>query len=317
MNNNASVTIRPPKPDEYEKIIACIKEARGSSYYSAAYYDAAYLRGDEHELFAAFDDNGEMAGFTGLSGSPFENDKSTLSVLNIRPAYTGRGIATELLSYSVELLKSREARLVKGYTVTRYPAIQHVLEDLGLKPAGVLRCVRDGKNADPLVHGKCTLAIYARNFAADVTEPLFVHTDAAGLAVKVYSDLGIELKVETVGQSSVSNDISHYYDSHDDVIFTNVNECESGLGKHLGESLQYPKSPNTTELVFLNLYSPSAICGYESLRDAGYRFCGFDPLGKLEYAVFYRGYMHCVKPETTGCLASLLSGINEVDYDYA
>jgi hypothetical protein len=42
-------------------------------------------------------------------------------------------------------------------------------------------------------------------------------------------------------------------------------------------------------IVALNLCDPSAVYGYETLRQNGFRFCGFDPLGEYEHAIFHRG----------------------------
>jgi len=337
MSVKPSMIIRTPEPGEYEQVITCIREARGSYYYDACYYDIDYLRGGGHEFFAAFNEDGEMMGVTGLSVAPFESEKTTLSILNIRPSYTGRGIATGLLTYSTELLEARGAQSVKGYTVTRYPSIQRVLENLGLIPTGVLTGIRNGYNATPVIHGKCALAIYARSFTIQETGTLYVHTDAAGLAAKVYFDLGIKAEFKAAGKYGKSNVINHYHDAHDDVLLIQVTQSGCGLIESLGElARQYRHSPqhlscapsgrsscpdnncggysSLAELVFLSLNDPSAIYGYESLRDAGYHFCGFDPLGEFEHAVFFKGNIRSVKSEMTVCLASLISEVNEVGY---
>ena len=132
------VSIRKPKPDEYEQAVECIIEARGRNYYSENYYSTEYLFGGEHEIFAAFESSGEMAGICGLSCAPFEHEKTMLTLLNIKPSYTGRGIGTELINHCIETLKSYSAPCVKGYVITKYNKVQNMLEGFELKPTGIM-----------------------------------------------------------------------------------------------------------------------------------------------------------------------------------
>jgi len=303
--------IRPPVTDEYEQIVKCIIETRGENYYSSKFYDADYLQNGEHELFVAFNESGNMTGFTGLSCAPFEKEKTLLSLLNVYPEFTGRGIGTKLLSYTVELLKSRGNKSVKGQVITRYSSIQSVLEGLGLRPAGVLKGIRDGKNASPFIQGKCALAIYVRGFSLINVGPLFVHTDVLEIASGVYADLEMPVSIISEGQSGSQNIINHFYDAHDDVLFIQVEECANGIEESIGNLVtKYRCSDNLTELVFLNLLSDSAVYGYEALSGAGYNFCGFDPLGSFEQAVFCKGDFYSANIEMTERLARLCNGFS-------
>jgi len=124
----------------------------------------------------------------------------------------------------------------------------------------------------------------------------------------------VAIKLHASGECGVLNTIHHYYDAHDDVLFLQVLECKHGLSEHLNSlTQQHQSSPNLTELVFLDLCSSSAIYGYESLIDSGYKFCGFDPLGSFEHAVFFKGNIHSAKPEMTGRLASFFTEIDSLE----
>ena len=297
------------------QVVECIKEARGAGYYSKEFYDAEYLSSGIHEIYSAFDDNGTMVGFTGISASPFETEKSMLSLLNIRPQYTGKGIGSALLRYSVDSLQSRGAGSVKGQVITRYTSIQKVLEGLGLKPAGILPDIRDGRNATPPVQGKCSLAIYVRSFSAGKKKRVFIPDDALSIAEKTYSGLRETISFCTDGTSASVNEIKQIYDSHDDVLLSQVKECSFDLTDYLDKLAErhHHSSGNMTELVFLNLCSPSAICGFDSLIKRGYMFCGFNPLGDFEYAVFFRGKSRSEKPEMTERLTLLCNSLSEVE----
>jgi len=312
---SAKIKIRPPEPDEYAQVIKCITEARGAGYYSKEFYDIEYLSSGEHEIYSAFDDNGIMVGVTGISASPFETEKSMLSLLNIRPQYTGKGIGSELLCYSVDLLQSRGAGSVKGQVITRYTSIQKVLEGLGLKPTGILPDIRDGRNAVPPAQGKCSLAVYVRSFSAVKTKKIFIPGYTLNIAEIIYSDLGKTISICTDGASASANEIKQIYDPHDDVLLSQVKECSFDLADHLDNlSIQHHSLGNKTELVFLNLCSPSAICGFESLKNKGYVFCGLNPLGDFENAIFFRGKSRSEKPEMTERLTLLYNSLSEVGY---
>ncbi|MCL2821392.1 MAG: GNAT family N-acetyltransferase [Oscillospiraceae bacterium] len=309
-------TIRAPKPDEYEQVISCITEARGEKYYSEKFYDFSYLQSGEHEIFAAFDANGEIAGITGLSCAPFEKEKTMLSLLNVRPSFTGSGIGTRLLDYSIDKLESRGVKSVKGHVITHYTSIQTVLEKFNLLPAGFLQAVRDNNNiAGPSdTDSKNMLAIYVRNFNVKKTKPLFIHRSVAALADKVYTDLGVSLHSQQSGKCGKINTIGNIYDSHDDVLFIQVKKCSCDLAQNLDAiASKYRSSNNLTELVFLNLCDPSAIYGYESITNNGYKFCGFDPLGEYENAVFFKGKVNQSKPAATECLEALFDEIEKVN----
>ncbi len=285
---HSELSIRIPEPSEYEQAINCIAGARGVNYYSSRYSDPAYLFGGEHEVFAAFDASGEMMGITGISRAPFDMERSMLSLLNIRPEFTGNGAAKALLKHTVDLLAARGARCIKGQVVTRHAQVQGILERLGMSPAGVLYGVRDGNNASPVIEGKCPLIQIVRNISAQRLPPLFVHEAVAGFAQKVYAELNLNPELITSGWPGQSL-IEHSYDVHDSVLWAYAGECGASLAEKLQKLMERYQSPRMTTTVFLNLNSPSAIYGYEALRGEGYKFCGFDPLGDTERAIFYKG----------------------------
>jgi len=312
-NEKLSFKIKPLKSGDYEQAVICIREARGSAYYSEKFYDAEYLQKEEHELYAAFDDSGVMAGVTGISAAPFENEKSMLSLLNIRPSYTGHGIGSALLSYTTGILQYRGVKAVKGQVVTKYASIQRVLEGLGLRPAGMLHGIRDGQNVTPPVIEKFGLAVYVRNFKVKSIEKMYVHNDIVNIAEKVYTDIGVSLSLQNSGKNGSVNDIRKFYDSHDNVLYSQINECSYELAENL-DSLagKYQAPGGLTQLVFLNLCSPTAFCGYESLKRGNYIFCGFNPLGENESAVFFKGDFKFASSEMTERLHSLVTDINKV-----
>ncbi len=282
------ITIRPPEQGEYEQAIECIAEARGVNYYPSRYADPAYLFGGEHEVFAAYDESGEMIGITGISRAPFDTKRSMLSLLNIRPEFTGNGAAKALLKHTVDLLEARNIRCIKGQVVTRHAKVQAILERLGLSPAGVLYGVRDGSNASPVIEGKCPLIQIVRNISAQRLPPLFVHEAVAGFARMVYADLNLNPELLTRGWPGQSL-IEHSYDDHDSVLWAYAGECGASLTEKLQKLVERYKSDRLTTTVLLNLNSPSAIYGYDALRGDGYKFCGLDPLGDTERAIFYKG----------------------------
>jgi hypothetical protein len=59
--------------------------------------------------------------------------------------------------------------------------------------------------------------------------------------------------------------------------------------------------------MLLNINHPSAVYGYQMLRKAGYKFCGFDPLGPYEYIVLYNGRAALAEIITAEKLETLLT----------
>jgi len=259
--------IRHPELREYENVIACLIEVRGKSYYSPEYYDPQWLA-NNIELFAAFDENGVLEGVAGLSKGLFNDNQTTGCLLTIKNAFAGCGEARVLIEHFTEVLKKRNARSVKGQVVTVHPGVQRTVERLGWIPTGFLHGARHGKNS---------LVLYTANLSKKDTGTLYIHNDIAFLAGKMYDELGVKADIRKNGNPGKTR-ISRKHDAHNSVCYIHILEC--GNDKLTLEE---------QAIVALNLGDQSAISGYEALRSAGYRFCGFDPLGQYEHAIFYSG----------------------------
>ena len=264
--------IRPPAKDEFKQVINCLIETRGADYYSALYYDMKWL--DRNiELFAAFDETGELAGIAGLSQGLFNTEKTTGCLLTVRPAFSKHGIAKQLIVHFTDVLKKRGAGAVKGQVVTTHTEAQNIVESLGWIPTGFLYGARHGKNA---------LALYTGKLSGKDVGPLYIHKDITDIARFVYDKLGVTADIQNAGQSGETR-VSRVFDAHNRLLYIGAAECGAECGD------DFESSPEENTIVMLNLNDPSAVYGYESLREAGYAFCGFDPLGECEQAVFYQG----------------------------
>jgi GNAT superfamily N-acetyltransferase len=260
-----SFTIHPAQKRLYPLIAECFAEARTGDYYSPEYYDAGWLESNI-ELFAALNGAGELVGAAGLTHGLFNDEKTTGCLLTIRPGFTGYGIAKRLIEHFTGVLYRRGAGAVKGQVITLHTGVQKIVEDFGWIPTGFLPGARHGKNA---------LVLYTRNLSKKSVGTLYIHSDIAGLAKRMYESLGVKADIQNSGCSGESG-INRLNDWHNRTVYVHAAECGVDLGNELRERA----------IVVLNLNDPSAVFGYEELRRAGYRFRGFDPAGQYEHAIF-------------------------------
>ena len=285
---NLSFTIHPVQKTVYPLIAECFVEARGADYYSAEYYDAGWLESNI-ELFAAFNGTGELVGAAGLTQGLFNDEKTTGCLLTIRPGFTGYGIAKRLIKHFSDVLHRREARVVKGQVVTLHIGVQRIVESFGWIATGFLPGARHGKNALVLYTGKLSKDVLLKDsLLKDNAGKLYIHPDISGLAEPIYNSLGVKVDIQNTGQCGETC-ISRLHDTHNRTLYIHATECGAGFVRELHELQELHELHELQErsIVVLNLNDPSAIFGYEALRSAGYRFCGFDPLGQYEHAIFY------------------------------
>jgi GNAT superfamily N-acetyltransferase len=259
------MTVKLPVSGDYEQVVSCLTEARGPGYYSAEYYDARWLEVNI-ELFAAFDDSGELAGVAGLSRGLFNNHKTTGCLLTVYPGFIGRGIGIKLVSHIADVLRQRGAGAVKGQVAATHTAAQSIVERLDWIPTGFLPGARHGKNA---------LVLYTGNLSVKDAGTLYIHDEIAGPACWMYDKLGVRADIKTIGQPGETR-ARRIHDTHNRTVYVHALECGADL-------------PKEQAIVALNLRDPSAVYGYETLRSSGFRFCGFDPLGEYEHAILYKG----------------------------
>jgi GNAT superfamily N-acetyltransferase len=278
--------VRPPEQGEYEQITACFAEIRGPWFYSAEYYDTEWLE-HNRELFAAFEPDGELAGTVGLSQGLFNDARTTACLLNVRSGHRGYGIATMLIDHLLSVLRQRGARAAKGQAVTVSTGSQSILEHLGWQPTGFLYGAKDGKNALREAGGKNALVLLTGNLSAKDAGTLYIHKNISGPARRMYDRFGVSADIHHGGRRG-ENKAVPLYDAHNRALYIQAAECGAGLAGVLADlRKRYTEADSVT--VALNLCDRSGVYGYEALRDSGYRFCGFDPLGQFEHAIFYKG----------------------------
>jgi hypothetical protein len=91
----------------------------------------------------------------------------------------------------------------------------------------------------------------------------------------MYDKLNVRADIKTGGRRGKTR-IRRVDDTHNRTVYIHALECGIGF-------------PEERSIVALNLRDPSAVYGYEALRQDGFRFCGFDPLGEYEHAILYKG----------------------------
>jgi GNAT superfamily N-acetyltransferase len=281
------VTIRQPRRGEYRGVIDCLRETRGPRYYSREYYDETFLAGGDVEVFAAFDKGGKVAGFAGLSAGLFNAERTTGCLLTVRPEFSGQGIATALIRHFTDRLRERGSIAVKGQAVSSHTVAQKIVESQGWGPTGFLYGARDNKNHTASGAGKSALVLYTGMLSVSEVKAIYVCDKLAELAQSVYSQLGVVADIIGEGRLGLT-ELKHIRDEHNRCLYVQAARCGEDLPQRLA-GLREGNSAADSVTVALNLSDPSAVPGAGMLMDAGYQFCGFDPMGQYEHAVFFAG----------------------------
>jgi len=309
MDSNTNITIKPLtyNPVEFEQIIACMKEARGNKYYSPEFFDPDFLFGDMYDLYGAFY-NETIIGIAGATTGLFQDEKSLLAILNVRNGHTGCGVAYKLLSFIADCIRYDGKRSVKVYSVAWHVAVHKILERLGMFPTGLLLGVKDGANFTPPCSAKGSLAVYARNETVRDAGVLFTHKKIADTVCNVYNALGTGFELCTNKAEPGVTSIMHKYVPHDSTLYVQVMHSGRDLGTQINDlCLRYNNIPAFTMTVLLDLTDPTAIYGAEILLSEGFKFCGTDPLGRYENAIFYRGECELMELQMTEMLREFVN----------
>lgn len=285
MNN--AIVIRKPSPDSYSAVKTCISEAAGENYYSEEHMSKLFS--SSFELDAVFNPDDEMIGIAGISQGIFNTEMSTLSTLNIRSGYTGLGVATALLSHIVSKLRKRNVRAIKGNSVAWHTSSQHILEQLGLRPTGLLFGIKDGMNSNPKHHGKRSLAVYVDSVSVHDAGTLYIHEALAQKIRFVYAGIKVKAQILTDGKCGNATVLKHKYNEHDDTLNIQVLESAEDLVEKINDFIRQYETGRSAVVIYMNLCTPTAVFGSELMLKSGFRFCGADPLGEGEHALFHCG----------------------------
>jgi GNAT superfamily N-acetyltransferase len=281
------ITIRQPRQGEYGGVVGCLRETRGPRYYGGEYYDESYLAGGDVEIFAAFDESGGVAGFAGLSAGLFNAERTTGCLLTVRPEFRGQGIAKALIGHFTGRLRERGALVVKGQAVSSHIVAQKMIEAQGWVPTGFLYGARDNKNQHPSGTGKSALVLYTGKLGAIGRKTVYVCERLGGRASAVYGQLGIEADIVLKGRPGRTA-LNRFCDEHNRCLYVQAERCGDDLPERLA-GLRAEHGAADCVTVALNLADPSAAPGAALLLEAGYEFCGFDPAGQFEHAIFFAG----------------------------
>ncbi|MCL2048382.1 MAG: GNAT family N-acetyltransferase [Defluviitaleaceae bacterium] len=238
------------------------------------------------------------------------NAPNVMCLLSVMPSFLGKGVASALLEHVRDTLRGRDVPAVKAKVVTDSAAVQHILEKLGFTPTGLLLGVKDGINKPIPTNDKNSLAVYVANKAVKDVGVLYIPVGLHAMAEGVYGELGVvvccmaeasspcrgrtcpsrvpqDCSVEASTphdmQGGQSPSLQQNFDEHNKVLYTQI--------LHFDDStLSALERDGATSIVLLNINHPSAITGFNALQNAGYKFCGFDPLGSTcENVIFYKG----------------------------
>jgi serine/threonine-protein kinase RsbW len=127
------IEIRALRPDEAQKLVACVRRCYGDSYIDPAQYDGeriaqAIAEGRRHAL-VALSPSGEVVGHMGITLRRQGDRTADAGMTLVDPRYRGRGIAHELGAALGRAAQALELVGAHDYPVTVHGATQRVGAD--------------------------------------------------------------------------------------------------------------------------------------------------------------------------------------------
>ena len=270
---------------DYTEIAACLAEVRGADYYTAQIYNPMHLRDSgRYKFFTAKTESGELAGSIGISEGLFDETLCVVGMLAIKMRFTGMGIGTALCIKAFEYARQQNIPSAKGHLALDHEKVQKALERQSCIPTGLLFGVRDCAKGNPVeaVHGdRRSLVIYTKQGAKQDAGRLYITGELQGIARDVYNRLGVSFSLDDRSVAGSHSVIGHFTDSHHGVLYIQVKECGIDLSENIFALLASIEQLGcSTATLLLDINHPSAAYGCELLRDMGFLFSGFDPLGR-------------------------------------
>jgi len=284
---------------EVNNAINCLLSVFGSkeNYYHPERFDAEYL---ENEI-----EKGNLVLYVGktkedgvsvpvitisLLKSLYFNKAYEFSTLAVYEKYRGFHASEAFTKMVLEDITKKGESLFYAYAVMFHPHSTITLYENGFVPTGFVPGIsRADKFLSQLKLNsqKHTYAIFVKNDKTVTLEPIYVPLQLADLTREVYESLGESPVIETAGDSAARTVTEHNYDSINETLFVYVFECGTDLPDTVNRLQVEYNTSLFSSIIFLNINEPSAVYGFEVLKNLGYAFNGFMPLcGKCEFAVF-------------------------------
>lgn len=308
-----SVLLREYEAGEEEKLIACIRDEYGDTYFRRDLYRPERIRQaarSGHALFLvaevlAGDEGlpGEIAGMLTLKQSDPEDNICEMASMIFRKKYRGYGLAMPFLRYGADIARTGRFSAIYGLSALSHDMTQKLLYRQEMRAAGFLFNILDmgridhsyRKDRNPKHPGGIqVMALEKRNAGV-----LYLPPEHEGFCRLIYDRLGVKYRIRRASRRGMQragiekrqtvSDIVRVEDKLQSSTEIHIRRIGADLEERLREIHEsHPLTGRQTINAFLNINDVSAVQAYELLKKAGYFFAGLRPLcGKREYIVLH------------------------------
>ena len=283
------VEFRPFAPGDEEGFRACIEDYYGGGYPYPEYFEPGFLAGkcaagDMLVLCGVRSDTGEIVNTCAIRLDGEFPGTGLMLLRVVKPACQGLGIGREQERIQLEYAKPLPAASLYADVMTQDCVSQHGLETSGFVLTGLRPGLYDAAEMLPGFEwrpgARLSQAVMCRRWALSDAGELFCPAEHRAAAERVYAALGAAARFTDAvpGAVRAESELTEEYDPRHRGRVLIVRAAGEDLPKRLAAL----PADDAAAVCYLNLKSPGAERAYAALREAGFSFAGFKPLGPGE-----------------------------------
>lgn len=288
-HQQSSLAIRKANPNDFEKVIGCVRDVYGSFYCRQEIYHESCFNekiGNGEWIIFMVETENDTAGIIGFLRPLFCERVYEFGLFIVKNMYQKLGIGTEIFDYAVKLLNETEHPVEYTNVTTLTISSQNLVEKRTafICTGFLLAAVHEGSDNLP----KETLAFYALKRQKQSCGELYIPQEIKKAAEIVYTSLDVEYSLQ-MEESPLQGEtvFGYYFDKYADTLYINITKCGVDMMETIRSLEQkYNSDSLFSVIIYLNIKNAASIAGHKKLIDSGYVFSGFKPLYyEYEYSI--------------------------------
>lgn len=300
-----TLLLRPYREGEEERLIACVRDEYGETYFKRDFYRREYLQKKAREgvitFLVAETPEGEIAGMMILKEFYPQESMCEIASQIFCKKYRGYGLAFPFFEYGMEILLSRAYSAAYCLPVVFHSITQELLYRLGLRAAGFIlnvfdmeRITHSYQNGGNQKHSQAIQIMAVQKKDAGM---LYLPEIHRGIGKNVYDSLDVSYELASAGASGLRSPkeiprscrLTYTNDERQKNLEIRIHTVGRDMQQGVEALLdQFPLKGKQTCNIFLNINDKGAPWAYHIWEKAGFFFAGFKPLcSQREYMVLH------------------------------
>lgn len=263
-----------------------VQEEYGTKYLRQEVYDmellAERIKDESIVCFLATSADGDT--ISTLELSPIDGMDGILEMGThvVRKKYRGFGVGTVFTKALLALPEAKRCSAVTAHSVTSHPLAQHQTISCGLEPTGFLfSCFSDAAFTPAFDHDnskKNSVAVGIFSAEKKNAGEIYAPTCHRDFISNIYNRLKVSYTLKN-GQEASGKTV--YAVKQDDIHHVKTVQvfCSGrDLGEIVEKELLFPQHPEQVVDILLDMNHPTAMEGYEIIKNKGFIFAGIYPL---------------------------------------